>query len=76
MTQMFENFIEERENPAKAETAAQSTYKSAMFLTHQEHFFNFWFNIFNFSLLFYSHLGLFDKTKISELKERCREIEM
>ena len=41
MTQMFENFIEERENPAKAETTAQSTYKSAMLLIHQEYFFNF-----------------------------------
>ena len=41
MTQMFENFIEERENPAKAETTAQSTYKSAILLIHQEYFFNF-----------------------------------
>ena len=71
---MFENFIEERENPAKAETVAHSTYKSAVFLIHQEHFFNFWLNIFNVVLCL--HIGLFDKTKISELRERCREIEM
>ena len=71
---MFENFIEERENPAKAETVAHSTYKSAVFLIHQEYFFNFWLNIFNVVLCL--HVGLFDKTKISELRERCREIEM
>ena len=35
MTQMFENFVEQRENPLKSETTAQSKYTQAQHPVNQ-----------------------------------------
>ena len=80
MTQMFDSFAEQRENPLKSATTAQSM--SSLSLSHNTHSLSYTlFSRVRMKIRVFVNvcdvsLGTFERSTIHVMKDRCMEIEM